>query len=360
MNNSPTLAITTQINIAGMTAGQGGQKWTIEPAGSIISGGINIQDKGDISINGVVHPDPLTAPALPSDPFTSGNTFTVSLPASGMILLKIPAATGDTTPPAAPTGLTVTVNGFNIDLDWNNNTEVDLAGYNVYRSTTSGSGYHKLNGTVIASSVFTDSTAVSGETYYYKVTAIDTSWNESEGSNEVFIDVPQIATGTILREWWTGISGAAVSALTSNANYPNNPTGQQQISSFEGPADWAENYGTRIRGYIYPPTTGSYTFWIASDDNCQLWLSTDGSPAHASLIAQCHRLDQFPRVDQVFLTGIHAAHADGGAKILYRGPAQGRRRRRQYRGRLAGSRHYAGDNSRPVSVPLVYRPLRRF
>ena len=59
VNNSPTLAITTQINIAGISAGQGGQKWTIEPAGSIISGGINIQDKGDISINGVVHPDPL-------------------------------------------------------------------------------------------------------------------------------------------------------------------------------------------------------------------------------------------------------------------------------------------------------------
>ena len=144
----------------------------------------------------------------------------------------------------------------------------------------------KLNGTVLADSVYTDSTAVGGQTYYYKVTAVDPFWNESEGSNEVFIDIPQIATGTILREWWTGISGGAVSDLTSNANYPNNPTGRQQISIFEAPANWAENYGTRIRGYLYPPTTGSYTFWIAGDDNCQLWLSTDGSPAHASLIAQ--------------------------------------------------------------------------
>ncbi len=45
----------------------------------------------------------------------------------------------DTTPPAAPTGLTATaVSTSQIDLDWNNNTEGDLDHYNVYRSTTSG------------------------------------------------------------------------------------------------------------------------------------------------------------------------------------------------------------------------------
>ena len=63
VNNSPTDTLTANVNISGFAAGTGGQRWLVEPAGSIIPNGINIQDKGDISINGVVDPDPLTAPA---------------------------------------------------------------------------------------------------------------------------------------------------------------------------------------------------------------------------------------------------------------------------------------------------------
>jgi hypothetical protein len=55
--------------------------------------------------------------------------------------------TADTTPPEVPTGLTVILPGeVNVPLDWNDNSEGDLAGYNVYRSETSGNGYSKLNG----------------------------------------------------------------------------------------------------------------------------------------------------------------------------------------------------------------------
>ena len=79
--------------------------------------------------------------------------------------------------------------------------------------------------------------------------------------------------GTITREWWTGIAGTLVSNLTSNPNYPNNPTGREEITSMEGPTNWADNYGTRIHGYLTPTQTGSYTFWIAGDDNCELWLA---------------------------------------------------------------------------------------
>ncbi|WP_143774098.1 T9SS type A sorting domain-containing protein [Niastella vici] len=92
-------------------------------------------------------------------------------------------------------------------------------------------------------------------------------------------------TGSILREYWTGISGTAISNLTSNANYPNNPTGSGQLTSLEGPTNWADNYGTRIRGYIHPTATGSYTFWVAGDDNTELYLSTSENPANASRIA---------------------------------------------------------------------------
>lgn len=92
-------------------------------------------------------------------------------------------------------------------------------------------------------------------------------------------------TGSILREYWTGISGTTINSLTSNTNYPNNPTGTQQISSLECPTNWADNYGTRIRGYIHPTTSGSYTFWVAGDDNTELYLSTSDNPANSSRIA---------------------------------------------------------------------------
>ncbi|MBN1578831.1 MAG: hypothetical protein JW913_19885 [Chitinispirillaceae bacterium] len=89
----------------------------------------------------------------------------------------------------------------------------------------------------------------------------------------------------ILRQYWSGISGVTISNLTSNGNYPNSPTSSSTVSSFEGPTQAGDNYGCRYRGFIVPPTTGTYTFWIASDDYSELWLSTSSDPANASRIA---------------------------------------------------------------------------
>lgn len=68
-------------------------------------------------------------------------------------------------------------------------------------------------------------------------------------------------------------------------NYPDNSTGRELITKLQGPTNWADNYGTNIRGYVIPPTNGSYTFSIASDANSELWLSTNDNPANVVLIA---------------------------------------------------------------------------
>jgi hypothetical protein len=120
---------------------------------------------------------------------------------------------------------------------------------------------------------------------YYILTAKATDdWNDITTSSAVNIQVIG-GSGSILREWWTGIPGSEISDLTNNVNYPGNPTGRGLIVSFAGPTNWTDDYGTRIRGHLHPPTDGNYTFWIAGDDSGQLWLSTDDNPANASLIA---------------------------------------------------------------------------
>jgi len=71
-----------------------------------------------------------------------------------------------------------------LHLSWNANKEPDLAGYNVYRSTRSGGGYVKINSSLIADTTYVDTGLTFGVTYYYVVTAVDSSSNESGYSNE--------------------------------------------------------------------------------------------------------------------------------------------------------------------------------
>ena len=91
-------------------------------------------------------------------------------------------------------------------------------------------------------------------------------------------------TGEFLLEWWFDIgSGNAVTDLINNPNYPDNPTGSAMVDSVELPTTkpaslWegdVDNYGARLQGYIYPPATGDYTFWITGDNGSQFWLSTN-------------------------------------------------------------------------------------
>ena len=87
---------------------------------------------------------------------------------------------------------------------------------------------------------------------------------------------------TISREVWTGISGTTVASIPVGTT----PNITDTLPNFEAPAGWADNYGTRLRGYIKAPVTGNYIFWIASDDNSELWLSTtNDNPANKVNIA---------------------------------------------------------------------------
>ena len=87
---------------------------------------------------------------------------------------------------------------------------------------------------------------------------------------------------------WTGITGDRVSNIPTGSA----PSFTDTLTSFEAPSNWANNYGTRVRGYITAPATGSYRFWIASDDASELWLSTNSNPANKQRIARVTESDK--------------------------------------------------------------------
>jgi hypothetical protein len=89
----------------------------------------------------------------------------------------------DTAPPSAPAGVSAGLQSPDVRVRWNPNTEPDLAGYSVYRSTTSGSGFVRISPTLVGSAEFVDSNLPPGvDRLYYQVTATDESGNESSRS----------------------------------------------------------------------------------------------------------------------------------------------------------------------------------
>src|SRR6266481_5936714 len=113
-----------------------------------------------------------------------------------------PTNTGFTFTPA---NQSVTVNSANVSgvnftasaqvahsvaLSWIASTTSTVSGYNVYRSTVSGTGYAKMNSLLVSALIYTDGTVQNATTYYYVTTAVDAIGTESTYSNEVPAVIP--------------------------------------------------------------------------------------------------------------------------------------------------------------------------
>ena len=109
------------------------------------------------------------------------------------------AATSSDTPPAAPTGLVAVPGDASVALNWADNGEPDLKGYNVFRGTTAAvatTAGSQLNGaTPLTASEYTDATAANLSTYYYAVVAVDNA-NQSSPASAVVSATPDAAAPT--------------------------------------------------------------------------------------------------------------------------------------------------------------------
>ena len=115
----------------------------------------------------------------------------------------------DTAPPAAPGGLTASVeSGTGVRVRWAANSEPDLAGYRVYRALAAAGTYLQLTGSTDATNEFVDTGAPDTLAVWYEVTALDATGNESARSAPLHVF----------------LQGAGIAAWAISAPYPNPST----------------------------------------------------------------------------------------------------------------------------------------
>jgi len=124
-------------------------------------------------------PNQTTTFSVIFDPTSSGS-------ATGTVTVTSNASSSPTVIALSGTGQATS---YTVSLSWTASTST-VSGYNVYRSTTNGSGYSRMNGSLLGAVSYTDSTVQGDVTYYYVTTAVDSSGNESGYSNQATAVVP--------------------------------------------------------------------------------------------------------------------------------------------------------------------------
>ena len=94
-----------------------------------------------------------------------------------------------------------------------------------------------------------------------------------------------VTNGVLTRKMFFGLAGTSLASLTNHARFPNQPDLVDYATIFESPAAATNDYGVQLKGYLTPPATGDYVFYVCSDDNGALFLSMDANPAHKRQIA---------------------------------------------------------------------------
>ncbi|MEO1450663.1 MAG: PKD domain-containing protein, partial [Bacteroidota bacterium] len=119
--------------------------------------------------------------------------------------------------------------------------------------------------------------------YNVTLTVQDSAGNSDDATAavEVACSSSPLGAGNLTWEAWLNVGGTGLAAVDFNST-PDSVSAQ---TIAEGPVNILDNYGSRLRGYVHAPVSGSYTFWVSSDDNSKLFLSTDETPANAVEIA---------------------------------------------------------------------------
>ena len=137
----------------------------------------------------------------------------------------------DLEPPIAPMGVYCTTWAGGVEVTWDPNSEEDLAGYFIYRARhdpSTGDDFgraEKLNEDLLTEAVFYDSQVEPGNSYAYHTTAVDTSGNESDASEEGAITLdPELPAAVMFTRYPNPAFGSATLLFDIPGPEPSNVT----------------------------------------------------------------------------------------------------------------------------------------
>ncbi len=147
------------------------------------------------------------------------------------------------------------------------------------------------NGTVIPGATGTTATFVAAATddsakIKARVTTSAGTLDSSEATLRVAALTSAFVAGVAKFEAYTGITGTAVDGLTTDPKYPASPDETRLLPSLSTPNGYADNYGARVSGFLIPPESADFNFFLSSDDASQLWISTDATAANLAMVAE--------------------------------------------------------------------------
>jgi hypothetical protein len=184
--SSGTLAISpAAIDFGAVAAGGTGEvSGTLTAIESSVTISTASWNGAGFSLSGIVFPKTIAAGQSTSfkvifSPQSSGS-------ASGSLKFFSDASSSPTEATLAGSG--IGASQHSVSLNWNASSNA-VEGYYVYRSTSTGGPYSRVSGLQPAT-LYTDSSVGAGQTYYYVVTAVNSSV-ESGYSNEARADIPQ-------------------------------------------------------------------------------------------------------------------------------------------------------------------------
>ena len=207
-------------------------------------------------------------------------TFAPTSAASYSGTLAITSNATDSTLSVALSGTGNAVAAHSVTLSWSDSAS-GLSGYNVYRSTTSGTGYAKINSSLDTAPSYVDTAVVAGGTYYYVVTAVNSSGNESAYSAQVSATIPGGTAAPAVSFSPTSLTFAGQTVGTTSSTQAitltNSGTASLAISGIAASGNFSESNNCpsslaaaatcTISVAFSPTATGSLTGTITVTDN---------------------------------------------------------------------------------------------
>jgi len=181
-----TLAVSpTSLSFGSVTDGSSSAlSGTLTASGASVTVSSASLNNSEFVLSGISLPATLTAGQ--STPFTV--TFTPQ--ASGATSASLSFASNVSNSPTVQTmtGTGAAAVQHTADLSWA--TSTGAVSYNLYRGTASGGPYTMINTSPDSATAYTDNTVVSGQTYYYVATAVNSESEESGYSNQATAVIP--------------------------------------------------------------------------------------------------------------------------------------------------------------------------